>query len=164
MIGNFFSNVSAPVRLLNNILQGEFIDASIVVGRFVINSTVGVLGIGDPAADAFGLKKQSGDFGQTLGKWGVGEGVYMCWPILGPSNLRDTVGHSGDAVSHPIFYIHTEPLQTITYSVTERVNALSTGASVYEDLKKISIDPYVATRKAYTDFRRELVEERDGEK
>lgn len=157
MIGNFFDNLASPVWLLNNLLQGEFGDATDVAARFLINSTVGILGLGDPAAEEFGFEEKPADFGETLGKWGVGEGVYLCLPIIGPSNIRDTVGFAGDTVTHPMFWIHTESVQTITYSSTKKINALSLAGDTYEKLKKISIDPYVATRKAYSDFRRELI-------
>lgn len=72
-IGNFFTNLAAPIRLLNNLLQGKFSDAGIVLSRFLINSTLGVAGLGDPALVDFGLEPKPEDFGQTLGIWGLGK-------------------------------------------------------------------------------------------
>ena len=110
-IGNFFSNLAAPVRFVNNILQGEFDDAGVVVGRFLINTTVGVGGLGDPALFEFDIEPRGADFGQTLAKWGLGEGLYLFWPGLGPSSLRDTFGIAGDVYVHPAGYLYNDYLQ-----------------------------------------------------
>ncbi len=94
-VSNFFSNLSEIKYLVNNLLQGEFADSGITLGRFVINSTVGVLGVWDPSTK-MGLFKRDEDFGQTLGKWGVGNGPYLVLPIFGPSSLRDAGGLAFD--------------------------------------------------------------------
>lgn len=159
-LGNFFTNLTAPIHLVNNLLQGEVEDAGIVLGRFLINSTIGIFGFIDPAADDFGIRQRHADFGQTLGKWGVDEGVYLCWPGLGPSNIRDSVGLFTDFYFHPVFYFSDNLVFDFSYVSAERVNTLSIGPDVYEELQRISLDPYVAARQAYYEYRRKLISER----
>jgi phospholipid-binding lipoprotein MlaA len=90
-ITNIFSNLGEPFNMANNLLQGKFTAASSDLGRFVINSTVGLLGIFDVARH-LGLEKHNEDFGQTLAYWGMDAGPYLMLPILGPSTVRDTAG------------------------------------------------------------------------
>lgn len=90
-ITNVFSNLGEPFNMVNNLLQGKFSAASGDLGRFVINSTVGLLGIFDVARH-LGLEKHNEDFGQTLAYWGVDSGPYLILPLLGPSTVRDTAG------------------------------------------------------------------------
>lgn len=157
-IGNAFSNLAAPIRFLNNLLQGEFEDAGVVLGRFAINSTLGVFGFGDPAYIDFDLEPRPADFGQTLGKWNIGDGFYLCLPFLGPSNVRDSVGFLGDVYMHPVPYVSQNFTFDMTYLVTSRVNLLSISPDVYEELKRISLDPYVAARQGYYDYRWSIIE------
>lgn len=158
IIGNFFYNIASPVRLVNNLLQGDVEGAGVVVSRFVINSTMGVFGFGDPAKTEFNLEPQPADLGQTLGKYGIGDGFYICWPVLGPSNLRDTFGTVGDIYLHPMEYVDTTTAEEVAYRATDRINTMSLSPEVYEDVKKYSVDPYVATRQAYSEFRRNRIE------
>ncbi len=157
-IGHFFSNLSSPISLLNNLLQGNFTDAGIVFSRFVINSTLGVLGLGDPALIDFGLQPKPEDFGQTLGVWGVGEGVYLCWPVIGPSNVRDSFGFAADAYSHPIVYFYDDFAVTMSSYTVKQVNLLSLNSGAYEELKKYSLDPYISMRQVYLDYRRQKIQ------
>lgn len=152
--GNFFSNLATPISLLNNLLQGDFEDAGIVLSRFAINTTLGVFGFGDPAYSEFGLDPQPADFGQTLGKYGVGAGFYLYWPILGPSNLRDTIGYFTDVYTHPLPYVDRTLAERTMYYSAERLNLISLNPDLYDDMKKYSLDPYVAARQAYYDYRR----------
>ena len=92
LFANFYRNVKAPVRIVNNVLQGKPQYAGIELVKFVINSTVGVGGLKDCATECFHMGGRDADFGQTLGKYGVGFGFYIVWPFLGPSSPRDTVG------------------------------------------------------------------------
>ena len=94
-VTNFFSNLSEVKYFVNNVLQGEWRDSGVTVERFAINTTVGVLGLWDPAT-RWGIYKREEDFGQTLGRWGVGPGAYVVLPIFGPSSLRDTGGLAFD--------------------------------------------------------------------
>ncbi|MEE4164906.1 MAG: VacJ family lipoprotein [Desulfocapsaceae bacterium] len=156
-LGNFFTNLAAPIRLVNNLLQGEVEDAGIVLVRFLVNSTAGVLGLGDPAYRDFELEPREADFGQTLGKWGVNAGIYLCLPGLGPSTLRDTVGFAGDVYLHPYPYISQDWVKDIVYIGTDRVNTISLSPSVYDELKRVSLDPYVASRQAYYEYRQSVI-------
>ncbi|HID02045.1 MAG TPA: VacJ family lipoprotein [Desulfobacterales bacterium] len=158
-IGNFVNNLSAPIRLVNNLLQWKVSDAGVVFSRFLINSTIGVFGFGDPAWVEFDLEPRPEDFGQTLGFWGVGEGLYLCLPILGPSNVRDTVGFAADAYTHPMVYFVDDIWFSAGYYSVSRVNLLSLNPDVYEDLKKYSLDPYVSMRQVYLDYRRTKIKD-----
>ncbi len=155
--GNAFANIAAPIRFINNVLQGEFEDAGVVLSRFMINSTLGVFGLGDPAYRDFNIEPRRADFGQTLGKWGVGEGIYLCLPLLGPSTVRDTAGFVGDIYLHPVPYISESFGFDMGYLAVSRINLISITPDVYEELKRISLDPYVAARQAFYDYRRSLV-------
>lgn len=157
-LGNAFANIAAPIRFINNLLQGEFEDAGIVLGRFVINSTLGVFGLGDAAYRDFNIEPRKADFGQTLGKWGIGEGPYLMLPAFGPSNIRDTFGFFGDIYMHPVPYISENLAFDLGYLVENRINLLSISPDVYEELKRMSLDPYVAARQAYVDYRRSIID------
>ncbi len=158
VLGNFFYNLRTPIRLANKILQGHFRETGIIVARFSINTTLGVLGFGDIAAETFDLQRQPADFGQTLGRYGFGEGLYLYWPLLGPSNLRDTVGFLGDSLAHPVPYTNMDALESAAAYSVEFVNKLSITSDVYEEVTQISIDPYIAVRQAYSEYRRAFVE------
>lgn len=151
--GNFFSNIAMPVRLLNSLLQGDLEQSGVVVQRFLINSTLGVYGFADIADVEFDIKPRRADFAQTLGKWGMGEGIYLCWPVVGPSSVRGSLGLVADAYSHPVPYFHDSQAFEVSYYTTNRVNRLSLNPDAYEDLKRFSVDPYVAARQAYYEYR-----------
>ena len=103
--GNAVSNLRSLLTFSNNVLQGDFYEAGNTAGRFLINSTVGILGIWDPAA-ALGLeKKGKEDFGQTIGAWGINSGCYFVLPILGPTTVRDTVGLVGNFFLDPVYHV-----------------------------------------------------------
>jgi phospholipid-binding lipoprotein MlaA len=157
-IANFFDNLSSPVSLVGNLLQGRFDDAGVVLSRFFINSTLGVYGFGDPASTAFDMKPRPTDSGQTLGVYGLGDGVYFCWPVLGPMNTRDSFGFVADIFIHPTNYMNLDISERITYSMGKKINSDSLGPDVYADLKKLSLDPYVATRQAMFEYRRNQIE------
>jgi phospholipid-binding lipoprotein MlaA len=152
--GNFFLNLGFPVNLLNTLLQGDLRLTAVVVERFMINTTLGVGGLVDVAASEFDIGPHRADFGQTLGRWGVGEGAFIYWPFLGPSNIRDTIGLAADTFVKPLPYIYEDTLIDIAVYSTERINALSLNPDLYDDMKRFSLDPYVAVRQAYSDYRR----------
>lgn len=158
-VGNFFNNIAAPIRFVNSLLQLKLTDAGVVFSRFLINSTLGVYGFGDPAWIEFGLEPRQEDFGQTLGYWGVGEGVYLCLPVLGPSTARDAVGFAADAYTHPMVYFVDDIWVSGGYYAVSRVNLLSLNPDVYEDLKKYALDPYVSMRQVYLDYRRQKIDD-----
>ena len=155
-ITRFFANLDDVQVALNNLLQGKpglaFSDA----GRVLINSTIGLLGFLDPASD-LGLEKHEEDFGQTLGKWGFSTGPYLVLPVIGPSNVRDTVGFAGDWVVNPIYRrIDSATISWSLYGiryVDRRADLL--GAS--RVLQSAAMDPYSFVRESYLQRRRHLV-------
>jgi len=157
--GNFFYNIAMPVRLLNSLLQADFKGAGRVLSRFTINSTLGIYGLADVAAAEFDIQPRRADFGQTLGKWGIGEGIYLCWPLFGPSNVRDSFGLVADAYTHPIPYLHDSRISDLAYYVSNRINILSLNPDLYDDLKQYSVDPYVASRQVFFEYRKAFIEQ-----
>jgi len=103
-VSNFVSNLDTLTTVVNDVLQGKMKQAGQDSGRFLLNTTLGLGGIFDPATAA-GLANNDEDFGQTLGKWGVKSGPYLMLPILGPSTVRDTVGRIPDQFTYPINYV-----------------------------------------------------------
>lgn len=160
LFGNFYRNVKAPVRIVNNFLQGKPGYAGIELARFVINSTVGVGGLRDCATECFGINGFDADFGQTLGKYGVGFGFYIVWPALGPSSPRDTIGSVADLALTPTTYVSSEWIspESVGIYVHEKVNDTSFHIGDYEAIKGAAIDPYVAMRDAYVQYRNKLIE------
>lgn len=145
-VANFFSNLTTPIRFVNALLQLKFKAAATEFGRFFSNSTVGFLGFFDPASDN-GLKKMDEDLGQTFGHYGAASGPYLVLPILGPSNLRDSIGLIGDYFLNPLSYLDEgEALAAKTF---QGENDLSLDNDTYEGIKKHEIDPYLFIRNAY---------------
>jgi phospholipid-binding lipoprotein MlaA len=104
------------------------------------------------------LKPRDEDLGQTFATYGIGDGFYIVWPILGPSTLRDSVGMVGDWFLNPVSYVH--PIEAyLGIRATETVNDTSFRIGDYESLKEAAIDPYVAFRNAYIQYRKRKVEE-----
>jgi phospholipid-binding lipoprotein MlaA len=152
-VRNFFSNLAFPIRFVNCLLQAQFTGAATELGRFVVNTIWGIGGFRDLASNEdINLKKQEGDFGQTLGKYGVGQGFFITWPFLGPSSARDTVGMVGDGFLQPLNYL-TPSDAALGAKVYEKVNSTSLSLGDYESLKDAAIDPYVAFRDAYVQYR-----------
>jgi phospholipid-binding lipoprotein MlaA len=156
--GNFFDNISSPVSFLNNLLQGRIEDAWVVLERFLINTTLGVFGFGDAATTGFNIYPRPADFGQTLGVYGFGEGIYFFWPVIGPSNIRDSIGFAADTSVHPTNFLDWGVAERTGYYMGNKINSMSLSAGVYEDLKKFSLDPYVATRQAYSEHRQDQID------
>ena len=154
-VGNFFTNLLFPVRFVNNLLQGKGHAAGQEFGKFLINTTAGLggfinyTGLNHPELASL----DSEDFGQTLGVWGLGEGVYLYWPLLGPSNIRDTVGKVGDWAADPLTWVDPwwVPMATKGFRT---VNELEEILDLYDDFTKSSIEPYTAIRDAFTQYRR----------
>ena len=157
--GNFTSNIATLLSIPNHLLQGELRLAGHATGSFLINTTIGVLGIGNPAA-LMGLENQKEDLGQTLGSYGVKGGCYFVLPILGPTTVRDTVGLIVDTN-------YLDPFAKITWHEKEIKNVSGTqldyvgvkAATVvdfrgdnmtnFDSLEKNSIDLYAATKSLY---------------
>lgn len=157
-VKNFFSNLAFPIRFVNCILQAKFEGAGYEVGRFLTNSILGLGGFINVAEKQFNMKAYDEDFGQTLGAYGLGNGFYINWPVLGPSTLRDTIGDAGDFFLDPVYYADLDTTYDISIKGYEKVNDTSLVIGDYEDLKKSAIDPYIAFRDAYFQYRRNKVE------
>ncbi|CAK7011817.1 MAG: hypothetical protein DELT_02116 [Desulfovibrio sp.] len=153
--GNFFNNLLFPVRFVNNLLQGKGEAAGQEFGKFIINTTAGLggfinyTGLNHPEL----AKLDDEDFGQTLGVWGMGEGVYLYWPLIGPSNVRDTVGKVGDWAADPLTWVDPWWASWAVKGV-RTVNELDDILDVYENVTKSAIEPYTAVRDAFVQYRR----------
>lgn len=158
-VSNVFDNLTEPRNSLNNFLQGKFRDGFVSLARFLVNSTVGLVGLFD-VADHMDLKAAPEDFGQTLATWGVPTGPYVVWPFLGPSTVRETVAMAPfDLVAQPTFWLFSDsddwkyslPLMALNV-VDMRVRLLPADAMLQS-----AIDPYVAMREAYLNNRINLI-------
>ncbi len=151
-VHNVLNNISTPVVLANDILQGEPRRALETVGRAVVNTTIGMGGLIDMAAE-LGVKRHNEDFGQTLGVWGVGEMFYVVLPLLGPSNPRDAVGKLlVDGYFDPLsLWVSNTDRDSIKWSRVglKAVDEYSGVRSDLEQVKKTSIDYYAAIRSLY---------------
>ncbi len=155
-IGNFFSNVDDINVFANDLLQLKFNDALSDSGRFVLNSTVGLGGFLD-VASGLGLEKNEEDFGQTLGRWGVGAGPYVVLPIFGTSNVRDSVGLVLDTLFNPIQYYDEDRVRLSLFAMRE----LDTRSSLLALDELVGGDKYLFFREAYVQRREYLV--KDGQ-
>lgn len=157
-VRHFFSNLAMPIRFVNNMLQGKVKGAGTELLRFGINSTIGMAGLFDPATTGFHIAERDEDLGQTLGRYGLGGGFYIVWPLLGPSTARDTVGTAGDGFLDPVNYLgNTWAIVGVKAFKTENSVSLSIGD--YEALTESALDPYVAVRDAYIQNRAQKVRE-----
>lgn len=155
-VENFFHNLSMPIRFTNTLLQGDLEGSGTELGRFVVNTTVGVLGFMDPAEEYLEWEPSQQDFGLTLGKYGVGNGPYVVWPLLGPSTMRDTVGLGGDYFLSPLTYTKPAKVGYIAEG-TRKINKASMHIGDYETFKKAYIDPYARMKEFYLEYRAERV-------
>ena len=105
LFSNFFDNLKAPARFVNNLFQLRMKDAGNEFVRFVFNSTAGLGGLADASRELLHIQKTSSDFGQTLGRYGMGHGFYLVLPIFGASSLRDGIGLAADRAMYPFSYI-----------------------------------------------------------
>lgn len=157
-IGNFFGNIGDVWIAVNNFLQGKGGDGFSDVGRFLINTTIGIGGVFDVASE-MGLEKHSEDFGQTLAVWGVPEGNYLFWPLIGPRTTRDTFGWLVDTTADPVWRVDDVALRNSLVGVRfvdVRASLLPTDKVV----EQAAFDKYVYIRDAYLQNRRSVV--RDG--
>lgn len=146
-IGNVTDNLFEPVSMIHAFLQGDVTQGVTSFWRFILNTTIGFVGVNDVASE-FGLKPRTEDFGQTLATWGVGSGPYIVLPILGPSNLRDTVGQVGDVYTNPFWYY----LDTSDAIIVGGVRSLVVRERLLDpidDINETSLDPYVTFRSIY---------------
>lgn len=157
---NFFYNLRAPVRFINCLLQGEGQKAGIEFSSFFMNTIFGFGGFVDMASQykPAGIDTNE-DLGQTFGKWGMGEGLYLVWPFLGPSNVRDSLGGVGDY----FMGYYTNPITQfgdfnwtveVGISAVNALNSLGDIIKAYDAFKEIAVDPYSSMRDGITQLRR----------
>jgi phospholipid-binding lipoprotein MlaA len=163
-VDNFLHNVSTPIILLNDLLQGNTDRAWVTTQRFFVNSTAGGLGFFDTAED-MGLPKHSEDFGQTLGVWGVGDGPYMVYPLLGPSNPRDGAGRLVDMVTNPLFWLAgpTGELMADIHTYATVSSQLGGNVNRMEQIREGSLDYYAAIRSLYIQSRRAAIANQESD-
>ena len=145
-VSNIFSNLEDVPTMVNNLLQGKVGDSFSDLGRIILNSTIGIAGIWDPASK-MGLEKHDEDFGQTLGAWGVGSGPYVVLPLLGPSTLRDTAGLPVNSLMDPIQEVDHIPTRN-QIKLMELINRRS-GLLELEKQLEDAIDEYAFVRDVY---------------
>lgn len=155
MVSNFFSNLDDVVVTANDLLQFKLVQGFSDGMRFVVNSTLGVFGLIDVASTGV-LKKHDEDFGQTLGKWGVGNGPYLVLPILGPSTLRDSVGLYIDGYPSPIYQLKDMRTRNQAY-MARGINRRAQLLDQEKILDEAMIDPYQFMRDAYLLHRKSQV-------
>ena len=154
-IANFFGNVGDLWIGVNNLLQGKPAQAASDLGRVLINSTVGIGGLFDIATEV-GLEKHEEDFGQTLGRWGVGSGTFIVWPIIGPRTARDTLGFGVDSFADPVGYLDNVRLRNSLYG-TRFVDTRASLLPADKAIDEASLDKYAYVRDAYLQRRRSLI-------
>ena len=166
-VSNAFHNIQFPIRFANNLLQGKFRNASGELERFLVNSTVGIAGLMDPAKEYMHIYPHNEDFGQTLGFYGVGPGFHIVLPFLGPSNVRDLAGLTLDAYVSPLvnvrgvvnYKIPNNFAESVAITAGYFVNKNSLELGQYESIKKDAIELYPFLRDIYEQKRVADIEE-----
>ena len=165
-VKRFFHNIFYPIRLVNNLLQGKLKNSFEETERFVINTTIGIFGLFDPAKSYFGIEPHNEDFGQTLGYWGVGSGPHIVLPFFGPSNLRDTFSMYPDSLANPVDYykkrgynLTNSTEQSIGLTVFEKVNKTTFDGDTYMKIREDAVDLYPYLRDMYEQYREKQIEE-----
>ena len=167
---NALDNLSTLVTIPNNVLQGEFTKAGINTGRFVVNTTIGVVGIFDVAQMMGFPEYEKEDYGQTLGALGVGPGCYLVLPVLGPSTVRDTIGSVANVVGGDPWYNVTVANDTQHFSdfdywstrVGAGIDFRAKNLDSFENLEKNSMDVYASVRSLYLQDRQKKIANSDA--
>lgn len=157
-VRNWVNNLGSPVIFANDLLQLQPKRAGVTVLRFGINTTVGVLGLFDPAS-AMGLQRHEEDFGQTLGRYGAKPGPYLMLPLLGPSSVRDVVGSVVDVGLDPLTYAQFDgdTALRVTRGGASLVTARTDSLEAVANVRETSNDPYVTLRTVYAQTRNSLI-------
>jgi phospholipid-binding lipoprotein MlaA len=154
-VGNFFGNAGDLWIGVNSALQGKFADAGIDLGRLLVNSTVGIFGLFDVASE-LGLEKHDEDFGQTLAVWGVGGGGYLFWPVIGSSNVRDTVGFAVGTYADPVMYVRPVSVRN-SMAALRFVDIRASLLPADKVVEEAALDKYAYIRDAYLQRRRNQI-------
>jgi phospholipid-binding lipoprotein MlaA len=158
-VSNVLTNLAFPTTIVNDLLQLKLKDTAVDLGRFVLNSTLGIGGLLDPASHA-GLARNDEDFGQTLGRWGIPSGPYLVLPLLGPSTLRDAPALAADAQTDLRAQLDIEPAERAALAVLSLIDERAGLLSVDESIRR-AFDPYAFVRDAWLQRREYKV--RDGD-
>jgi phospholipid-binding lipoprotein MlaA len=167
-VDHFFNNLMFPIRFTNNLLQFKFQNSVEELGRFLVNTIWGLVGFMDVAQSELGWEVHKEDFGQTLGFYGVGDGIHVVLPLLGPSNLRDIAGLGADSYVSVLsttgssdlnYKIPNNQIEQIGIQTYDVVNSVSLKPGQYESLKKDALDLYPFLRDIYTQARKKQIEE-----
>lgn len=145
-VTKFFDNAGYINVIANDLLQGKFGDFASDTGRFVVNSTIGIGGLFDPAT-SLGMPAHDEDLGQTLGRWGAGEGRYMVLPLMGPNSLRDLPNVGSSLLLNPITYLN--PVVTFPLGIFNAVNVRANLLEASNIRDQAALDPYTFVREAY---------------
>jgi phospholipid-binding lipoprotein MlaA len=166
---NALENISSLITIPNNILQGEFRKAGVNTGRFVVNTTVGILGIIDVATKMDFPEYEREDYGQTFGAWGIGAGCYVVLPVIGPSTVRDAFGSFVNALGGDPYYnasVHgnNQYLDRDIYITTKIISGIDFRAKnlgTIDNLEKNSMDFYASVRSLYLQDRQQKIRNSD---
>ena len=145
-VTNFFQNTGSLNTIANDLLQGKFKQTAQDSGRFIVNSTVGIGGLFDPAT-SMGLKQHNEDLGQTFGTWGANEGAYLMLPLMGPSSVRDVTSPVMDLLLNPLTYIAT--VVTLPAGVVSTINTRANLLDATRIRDQAALDPYTFVREAW---------------
>ncbi len=159
IIRNLFHTITFPARVVSSLLQLKFDKAGRVIGRVLINCTLGFLCMVDVANGQFDIKPVKEDFGQVLGFYGIPPGPYLVLPLLGPSSVRDGVGLAVDALMNPLFWLVPDFTTGAGITSEEMVNETSFYIEDIKALKDGAIDPYISFRDFYNQHREVLIGE-----
>jgi phospholipid-binding lipoprotein MlaA len=161
-VNRFFRNLGVVERFANNLFQLKMAQAGQEVGRFVVNTTLGGVGLFDVADSAFGWKESPEDFGQTLAVYRTASGPYLVLPFYGPSNIRDAVGFAVDSAMNPMnYFLSTLQLLAVRGGITvsDAVNYRSLNLELFEDVDRYAVDLYGAVQDGYAQQREKAIEE-----
>jgi phospholipid-binding lipoprotein MlaA len=157
MIDSGFDNLLVVQRVVNNMLQWRPKGAGAELGRFLINSTLGIGGLFDIAKQEFGLQKTRADFGQTLGIWGVSPGPFLVLPLMPPLTVRDGVGTAVDGAMDPLSYVLPFIWTRLGMKVGNMVNDRSLNLDLYQGFEETTVDLYSAVRNGYLQRRENMI-------
>src|SRR5580704_7443485 len=157
MIDSGFDNLLVVQRVVNNLLQWRLKGASAEMGRFLINSTLGIGGLFDIAKQEFGLQKTRVDFGQTLGIWGMSPGPFLVLPLLPPLTVRDGIGTAVDGAMDPLSYVLPFIWTRLGMRIGNTINDRSLNLDLYQGFEETTVDLYSAVRNGYLQRRDNLI-------
>jgi len=158
LIANVFDNAAFVPRAGNSLLQAKWGGAARELGRFLINSTLGIGGLFD-AAKYWGIEKSREDFGQTLGVWGFPPGPYLVLPLMEPMTIRDGIGRGVDAAMNPLTWVGPTWWMSLTMRAVEMVNDRALNIELFQGLEESVVDLYSAVRNGYLRRREQMIKE-----